>query len=165
MVKKLAVMALLASIAMAAPLTEPVERRTFPFPSFGGLWGGKSSTTGSISASAGFSIGVASALEACSGGATSGSVDSSDKIELAAWIQGSGAAYFDAVTCKKISLWSTATTPSFALDVWTKAGIEASLLAEPSVAIAGGVMAYFNAYIQKSIEGGSCACSAMGSGM
>ncbi|KAG4428023.1 hypothetical protein IFR05_016495 [Cadophora sp. M221] len=162
MVRKLAVVAILASIAMAAPLTEPVQRRTFPLSSFGGLWGGKSNTSGSISASAGFSIGVASALEACSGGATSGSVDSSYRIELATWIQGSGSAYFDAVTRTKIGLWCT-TTPTFALDVWTKAGIEASLLAEPSVAIAGGVMAYFNAYIEKSFEGGSCACSAMSS--
>lgn len=97
MVKKLAIFAIMATMAIAAP-TFGGGKHDFGFS-------GSISEHVSMPASAGFTGGVASALEACSAGATSGCVDGGYKLELAAWINGAGKQYFDSLTCGEISKW------------------------------------------------------------
>lgn len=153
MVKNLALLAALASLAIAAPFNQ-LERRT----DYSGA-----QAQGSITASAEFSLEVAAALEACIGGVVSSTVDVDVKAALSAWVSGAGAAYFDVSLVASIQSWCSADT-DFTLDADATAAIQASLEAEADVSAAGGVVAYFSAYISASAGSDCGACTTIEAG-
>lgn len=87
----------MAAIAIAAPTYDGGKHDLG--------YGGSTSGKVSISVSAGFTGGVAGALEACWAGATSASINVGYKHELQVWIKGAGKQYFDFLTRSEISKW------------------------------------------------------------
>lgn len=151
MVKKLTIFAILASMALAAPTTSPV-------PGFG--FGGKASR--SISTSSGFNTHVAGALEACAGGAVSGSVEASNKAALLAWLNGAGAAYIDFATCQELKKWcSNGDSSSFVIGAWATLALDVSLAADEAVSAAGSVIGFLNGVIVEGFGGSTCLCSVL----
>ncbi|KFY50776.1 hypothetical protein V496_09163 [Pseudogymnoascus sp. VKM F-4515 (FW-2607)] len=150
MVKKLAIFAIMATMAIAAP-TFGGGKHDFGFS-------GSISEHVSMPASAGFTGGVASALEACSAGATSGCVDGGYKLELAAWINGAGKQYFDSLTCGEISKWCA--SGEYELTSVTQGAISAAFSIDAGFAAAGGAWVFMNDHIEKSHDG-ECACQAI----
>lgn len=68
-------------------------------------------------------------MEACAGGATSGSVSSSAKGALASWMAASGSAYFDAATCQKINSWcASSAAATFSIDFAAQMAVEGALM-------------------------------------
>lgn len=102
MVQKLTIFAIMAAIAIAAPTYSTGNNGHDS--SVGHSAGGASV---SLAVSAGLTVGVAVALEACWAGATSASIDIAIKKELQVWINGSGKQYFDFLTIGEISKWCT----------------------------------------------------------
>lgn len=164
MVKNLAMLALLASVALAVPAPRSIDGRTFDPAKFGigSFFSGKAST--SIIGSAGFSTGVAGALEACAGGAASGSADAEWKASLAAWLKGAGASFFEASICNEMVSWCTSSDASFRLSGWVIGAVDMAFMMDASVMAAGGWVAYFNAYIEDQHKGSGCACSTLADG-
>ncbi|CZR70223.1 uncharacterized protein PAC_20124 [Phialocephala subalpina] len=158
MVKKITIIAILAALATAAPVSNDISPRTWPLPSFPKF----GTSTGSITATKGWSTGVASGLEACAIGATSGIIDSVDKAALASWIAGEGAAFFDAITCKEITAWCTGT--EVVLGAATLTAMEGALIVESSISAAGGILSFFNGVIESGFGGAACACAALDGG-
>ncbi|KFZ25134.1 hypothetical protein V502_00385 [Pseudogymnoascus sp. VKM F-4520 (FW-2644)] len=153
MVKKLTIFAIMASMAIAAP--------TFGAGKHGFGLGGSISEHVSMPASAGFTGGVASALEACWAGATSGCVDGGYKLELAAWINGAGKQYFDFLICGEISKWCAG--GEYELTAMTQGAMSAAFSIDAGFTTAGGAWAFMNDHIEKSHDG-ECACQAIDHG-
>ncbi len=157
MVKPITILAIMAALATAAPVSNSTSK-AFPIPSFG-----SASRYVSITATKGWSVGVASAIQACAIGVDSGCVDSGYKAALGAWISGAGAVFFDVATCHEIKTWCTDSSKSI-LGAWAQKTIEGALVAESYVSAAGGVITYFNGVIEDSFKGSSCACHALNAG-
>jgi hypothetical protein len=154
MVKKLAIFAILASLALAAPTTS-LDRRDPGL--LGELFGGKS---GSISTSVGFNANVAVALEACVGGATSGSVDLGKRQALLGWLNGAGAGYLDIATCLELKSWCKSGN-NFIISNWAFLALEASLSVDEAVSAAGSVIGFLNGFLFEGYGESSCLCSVL----
>jgi len=100
-------------------------------------------------------------MEACIGGAVAGSVDGAAKSALESWISGAGASFFDPATCSEIRSWCTGPA-TYALQGWAQMAMEGAMIAESSVAAAGGIFPFFNGIIEGGFNGAPCACSVMG---
>ncbi|KUJ06652.1 uncharacterized protein LY89DRAFT_726328 [Mollisia scopiformis] len=161
MVKKVTILAIMVALASAAPIANDMSPRTFP--SLGGFVASSGSVTSGLTTTKGWTTGVASSLEACAVGVTSGCVEDSAKTALASWISGAGAAFFDTATCKEIKTWCTSSS-DVVLAAWAQTAMEGALVAESSISAAGGILSFFNGVIESSFEGESCSCSALGSG-
>ncbi|KAH8657038.1 hypothetical protein BGZ60DRAFT_416612 [Tricladium varicosporioides] len=188
MSKNLALLALLTSLSLAAPIVESVERRN---PLGLGLNLGANIGTGSTSISAdlsseiditslpsnptsgvvpsnplsitaGFTLDVAIALEASIAGVVAVSVDINARIALAQYLQGAGAQRFDPQVCKAIIKWCHSTdtyvVPVEVRNIFINIHVESIL--DPSVSSAGGYIQYLNQYIEQGHQQ-NCACSTL----
>lgn len=176
MSKNLALLALLASLSLAAPIVESVERRdplsvglsvlgvnvganVGPLPTnpTGGVV-----PSNPLSVTAGFSLDVAIALEASIAGVVAVSVDINARIALAAYLQGAGAQRFDPRVCQAIIQWCHS-TDTYVVPVEIRnifINIHVDSILDVSISSAGGYIPYLNQYIEQGHQQG-CSCSAL----
>lgn len=155
MVKNLALIALLASLSLAAPTARGVDARTPEALNIG--LGLDIDLNLSVSASVGFSANIAVALEACIAGVASGVIDVDAKLALLAWIHGGGSRFFKPSVTKEIVSWCNGDS-HYQLPTTVGSALAVALEVDVAISAAGGYMPYLNSYIQKS-HTEECACS------
>lgn len=180
MVKSLSLFAIMAGLAIAAPMADILELRTYPTKSISTPTFPAGSSTplkpaGSsvsfpfihlgnanlplITLSVGFTADVALALGAAFTGVHAGVVSIDAKAALAVYIVGAGKAYFSATTVAAIVAW-TKGDATVVLSVAVIADIEISLLGQSVISAAGGVLPFLNGIVTADLGGAlTCACS------
>ncbi|RDL38360.1 uncharacterized protein BP5553_02700 [Venustampulla echinocandica] len=155
MVKNLALIALLASLSLAAPTVRVLDTRSPEALNIG--LGLDIDLNLSVSASVGFNANIAVALEACIAGVASGVIDVDAKLALLAWIQDGGSRFFNPSVCKEIISWCNGDS-HYQLPAPVSTALTVALEVDVAISATGGYMPYFNSYIQKSHKD-ECACS------